>query len=110
MTAFTRALAYALLFAAIMKPALAADRQAGQLCWALGKFDDTVYFAGIEDREDRSASFASLMEISGVEVFEIRCATLPVKDYRALRTRLIREWKEMELEIIDTTFMSDLDY
>jgi hypothetical protein len=110
MTRLIYTFACVLLFAALIRPALAADRETGQLCWAVGKFDDAVYFAGIEGREDRSASFKSLIEISGVEAFPVRCKTLPVADYRDLRARLVRDWKEMELEVIDTTFMSDLDY
>lgn len=111
MTFLARALTPLLLMmTAAAPPAPAADRDTGQLCWAIGKFDQTVYFAGIEGREDRSASFASLIEISGLETFPVRCATLPVADYRRLRRRFIAEWKEAELEVIDTTYMSDLDY
>ena len=110
MTFLALALAPLLLMTAATPPAVAADRDTGQLCWAIGKFDQTVYFAGIERREDRSASFASLIEISGLETFPVRCATLPVADYRRLRRRFIAEWKEAELEVIDTTYMSDLDY
>ena len=105
-----RALAAILLITAAAPPALASDRETGQLCWAIGKHDDTVYFAGIEGREDRSASFASLIEISALETFPARCVTLPVKDYRRLRRQYIREWREAELEVVDTTYMSDLDY
>lgn len=108
-THLVRALACTFLLSAL-DPALAADRETGQLCWAIGKHDQTVYFAGIEEREDRSASFASLIEISGLETFPPRCATLPVADYRELRRQYIAEWKQAELEVIDTTYMSDLDY
>jgi hypothetical protein len=99
-------------FVSIIAPqiARAADVKTGQLCWAVGKLDNTVYFAGIEEREDRSASFASLIEISGIEAFPVKCLTLPLASYRALRDLLVQEWKDAELEIIDTTFLSDLDY
>src|SRR5687768_13797122 len=46
---------------------------AAQMCWSLGKFDNTVYFAEIESREDRRASFASLLEISGIENYGVQC-------------------------------------
>jgi hypothetical protein len=108
MTLLAHALAHLLLVMAPVSPA--ADRDTGQLCWAIGRLDDTVYFAGIEGREDRSESFASLIDISGLETFPARCVTLPVKDYRRLRRQLIAEWKHAELEVIDTTYMSDLDY
>jgi len=90
--------------------ALGSNKISGQLCWTIGKFDNTVYFAGIEGREDRSASFASLIEISGIEAFPVTCAILPVAEYRALRALMVKEWRDAELEVIDTTFLSDLDY
>ena len=110
MTLLAHALTHLLLVTAAVPPALTEDRDTGQLCWAIGRLDDTVYFAGIEGREDRSESFASLIDISGLETFPARCVTLPVKDYRRLRQQLIAEWKQAELEVIDTTYMSDLDY
>ena len=110
MTLLAHALTHLLLVTAPVPPALTADRDTGQLCWAIGRLDDTVYFAGIEGREDRSESFASLIDISGLETFPARCVTLPVKDYRRLRQQLIVEWQQAELEVIDTTYMSDLDY
>ena len=64
----------------VLSPLLAANpARAGsseisaQLCWAIGKYDHTVYFAEIEGREDRQASFASLMEISGLYPQSIEC-------------------------------------
>ena len=39
-------------------PAFAASDQAHiQFCWTIGKFDQTVYYAEAENREDRQASF-----------------------------------------------------
>jgi hypothetical protein len=105
-----RALFCASLFVATMPSAFGATVTSAQLCWAVGKFDNTVYLAGIEGREDRSASFASLVEISGIDAFPVKCSTLPVADYRALRAVLVEEWMDAELEVIDTTFLSDLDY
>jgi len=109
-TRLVRALMALFLVTAAAPPVLASDRDTGQLCWAIGRLDDTVYFAGIEGREDRSASFASLIEISGLETFPPSCLTLPVNDYRSLRQQSIAEWRQAELEVIDTTYMSDLDY
>jgi hypothetical protein len=105
-----RALFCAFLFVATTPSAFGANIASGQLCWAVGKFDSTVYFAGIEGREDRSASFASLIEISAIDAFPVQCATLPIAAYRALRALFVEEWMEAELEVIDTTFLSDLDY
>jgi hypothetical protein len=105
-----RILACTFLLFAATQTARSADTPTGQLCWAVGKFDNTVYFAGIEGREDRSASFASLIEISAIEAFPVKCLTLPLASYRALRAMLVEEWREAELEVIDTTFLSDLDY
>lgn len=104
-----RALAHAFLFTSALQSA-AADGTTGQFCWALGKLDGAVYFAGIEGREDRSASFASLIEISAIEADPPTCETLPTRDYRALRQQLVEQWAMAELEVIDTTFLSDLDY
>lgn len=109
MTQTARILACVFLFGTANQAAHASSTS-GQLCWAIGKLDNTVYFAGIEGREDRSASFASLIEISGIEAFPVKCSTLPLAGYRALRALLVEEWMEAELEVIDTTFLSDLDY
>ncbi len=105
-----RALFCAFLFIATVPSAFGANITSGQLCWAVGTYDNTVYFAGIEGREDRSESFASLIEISAIDTFPVQCSTLPVAAYRALRALLVEEWMEAELEVIDTTFLSDLDY
>jgi hypothetical protein len=105
-----RALFCAFLFVATMPSAFGANTTSGQLCWAVGKLDNTVYFAGIEGRDDRSASFAALIEISAIDAFPAQCATLPVAAYRALRALLVEEWMDAELEVVDTTFLSDLDY
>jgi hypothetical protein len=51
-----------------------------------------------------------LLEISAIDAFPVQCATLPVAAYRALRALLVEEWMDAELEVIDTTFLSDLDY
>jgi hypothetical protein len=81
-----------------------------QLCWAIGKYHHTVYYAEIEGREDRQASFASLMEISGLYPQSIECRIQDLTSHRLARAALTREWRESEFEIVNTTFLSDLDY
>lgn len=39
----------------------------------MGKYDNTVYFAEVEDREDRQASFKELIEISGIDHYAVDC-------------------------------------
>jgi hypothetical protein len=110
MTCTARIFACVVSFCTAAQTAHGAGNASGQLCWAIGRLDNTVYFAGIEGREDRSASFSSLIEISGIESFPVKCSTLPLAGYRALRAPLVEEWMEAELEVIDTTFLSDLDF
>ena len=104
-----RLLLIAILFAPI--PALAAADPAHiQFCWATGKFDHTVYFAEVEDREDRRASFESLLEISGIDHHAVKCNTSDSTSYRLARAAQLKDWLESEFEIVNTTFLSDLDY
>jgi hypothetical protein len=92
-------------------PALADSNVASaQLCWAVGKYDHTVYFAEIEGREDRQASFASLMEISGLDHRSLECRIQDLASHRQARATLMKQWRESEFEIVNTTFLSDLDY
>jgi hypothetical protein len=91
-------------------PARADSNESAQLCWAVGKYDHTVYFAEIEGREDRQASFASLMEISGLYHQSIECRIQDPKSHRLARAALMKQWRESEFEIVNTTFLSDLDY
>ena len=81
-----------------------------QLCWALGKFDHTVYFAETDSREDRQASFVELLEISGVDPHRIECRISDSKSHRSTRAELMKSWSDSEFEIVNTTFLSDLDY
>jgi len=91
-------------------PVLAQSTDTAQLCWAIGKYDHTVYFAEIEGREDRQASFASLMEISGLYPQSVQCRIQDLKSHRLARAVLMKEWRQSEFEIVNTTFLSDLDY
>jgi hypothetical protein len=100
-----------LLIAALSVPNLAfADQDRVQFCWAMGKFDHTVYFAEIENREDRQASFDALLEISGIDHHAVKCSTSDSATHRSARAGLFKNWLESEFEIVNTTFMSDLDY
>jgi hypothetical protein len=101
------------LIAVLLAPisAFADDDQARvQFCWAMGKFDQTVYFAEVENREDRQASFDTLLEISGIDHHTVRCSTSDSEMHRLGRATLVKDWLESELEIVNTTFLSDLDY
>jgi hypothetical protein len=87
-----------------------AENGAAQMCWAVGRYDSTVYFAEIEGREDRSGSFAELLEISGIENTGVRCVQQDIRSHRRFKRQMINDWRNLELEVINTTFMSDLDY
>jgi hypothetical protein len=88
----------------------AAQNGSAQMCWAIGRFDNTVYFAEIEGREDRSGSFAELLEISGIENAGVHCVQQDNRSHRRFKRQMINDWRDLELEVINTTFMSDLDY
>ena len=101
-----------LLTAALLVPnvAFAAAQDHVQFCWAMGKFDHTIYFAEVENREDRQASFDSLLEISGIDHQAVSCTTADMATHRQARAALFKDWRESEFEIVNTTFLSDLDY
>lgn len=101
-----------LLIAALPVPnlAYAADQDRVQFCWAMGKHDHTIYFAEVENREDRQASFDALLEISGIDHDAVNCSTSGSATHRLARAKLMKNWRESEFEIVNTTFLSDLDY
>ena len=101
-----------LLAAALLAPnfAYAAEPDHVQFCWAMGKFDHTIYFAEVENREDRQASFDSLLEISGIDHQAVNCTISDPAAHRRARAALFKDWRESEFEIVNTTFLSDLDY
>jgi hypothetical protein len=101
-----------LLIAALLVPnvASAAAPDHVQFCWAMGKFDHTIYFAEVENREDRQASFDSLLEISGIDHHAVKCTMSDPATHRRASAALFKDWRESEFEIVNTTFMSDLDY
>ena len=101
-----------LLTAALLVPnlAYAADQDRVQFCWAMGKHDHTIYFAEVENREDRQASFDTLLEISGIDHHAVKCSTSDLATHRLARAELFKNWRESEFEIVNTTFLSDLDY
>lgn len=91
------------------------DRSAGdgatfQFCWALGALDKTAYFAEAAGADDRRSSFADLIEVSGIDHHDLQCHTMEMLSYRTFRDGIVAEWKKNGLEIINTTFLSDLDY
>lgn len=81
-----------------------------QFCWTIGKFDHTVYYADVESREDRQASFEALLEISGIDHHAVTCNTSDLKSFSFTRAALVQDWLESEFEVVNTTFLSDLDY
>ncbi|WP_156908474.1 hypothetical protein [Bradyrhizobium murdochi] len=102
-----------ILIAALIAPNLAiADiaQTPVQFCWATGKFDHTIYFAEVGNREDRQASFDTLLEISGIDHHAVKCTTSDIETHRLTRAQLMKGWLESEFEIVNTTFLSDLDY
>ena len=100
-----------LLCAILQAPTLAfAGQNHVQFCWAVGKFDDTVYFAEVENREDRRHSFEQLLDISGIDHYQVQCTISETASHRQVRAQLLKEWLESELQTVDTTFLSDLDY
>ena len=101
-----------LLTAALLAPNLAnaTDQDRVQFCWAMGQHDHTIYFAEVENREDRQASFDALLEISGIDHHAVKCSTSDLATHRLARAELFKNWRESEFEIVNTTFMSDLDY
>ena len=98
-----------LLSASLLAPAYA-EQGVVQFCWCMGKYDNTVYFAEIENREDRQTSFEKLIEISGIDHYSVQCRTSDSASHRLLRPQILKNWLEAELETVNTTFLSDLDY
>ncbi|CAN7143971.1 hypothetical protein LJR220_000008 [Bradyrhizobium sp. LjRoot220] len=100
-----------LIIAISFSPSLArADQNHVQFCWALGTFDNTIYFAEVESREDRQDSFGQLLGISGMDHHLVRCSVSDATSHRLGRAKPMQEWRQSELEIVNTTFLSDLDY
>ena len=102
-----------LMITALLAPGSAfadAEHARVQFCWAMGKFDHTIYYAEIENREDRQASFDELLQISGIDHHAVKCSTSDSTSHRAARAKLFKNWLESEFEIVNTTFLSDLDY
>lgn len=80
-----------------------------QLCWAMGAFDRTAYYAEATEREDRAQSFEALLELTGLDHQRVTCVRNAIAAHAALRTALINVWRRAELDVIDTTFLSDFD-
>lgn len=101
-----------LIVAALLSihPDVANAEGAVQFCWAMGRFDGTVYYAEAENREDRKAHFAEMLHISGIDFDGVNCIDERISSQEPARKRLLRAWRSAELEIVDTTFLSDMDY
>lgn len=100
---------FALLSTFFLGPAHA-EQALVQFCWSMGKYDNTVYFAEVENREDRQKNFEELIEISGIDHYPVQCRTSDSASHRLLRPLTLKNWLESELETVNTTFLSDLDY
>ena len=81
-----------------------------QFCWVVGAYDNTVYYAEVANREDRSQSFASSIDISGIGHAGVYCENLSHSDYPQRREALFKAWQDMGYERANTTFLSDLDF
>ena len=77
-----------------------------QFCWSVGTFDKTVYFAESLQLDSRLASFTEMLDISAIDHTAVECRYLNPDQ----RTKILRVWSEAHLEVINTTFMSDLDF
>ena len=95
-------------FAPVIRLLLTAALLAPNLAYATDQ--DRIYFAEIENREDRQASFDTLLEISGIDHHAVKCSTSDLATHHSARAALFKNWRESEFEIVNTTFLSDLDY
>jgi hypothetical protein len=98
------ALAGLLIALSIVSPATGED--ALQFCWVQGRYDLTIYYAETEGRDDRSEALPSSCASAGSTSMTFHCKTALAARERA---QPFEAWRRRELEIIDTTFMSDLD-
>lgn len=87
-----------------------AEQATVQFCWSLGKHDNTVYYAEVEGGEDRQKSFEELIEISGIDHHPVQCRNLNKASDGHLRAQMFKDWLETELDTVNTSFLSDLDY
>ena len=81
-----------------------------QFCWTLGRFDDALYYAEAENREDRKEHFSELLKISGIEYGAVSCFVEDIASQNPVRKKLLKAWEAAELELVDTTFLSDMDH
>lgn len=105
--------AAALLLSFAATPSLAATTTVPshhQLCWVLGAYDQTVYYAEIADRQDREESFAVQVEYFGIEHTGVQCFEYLATVYETRRAAMFEHWQSKKLEIVNTTSLSDLDY
>lgn len=100
----------ALLCAGILSSGAKAEDITGQFCWAFDRYTHTVYYGDIEGREDRRESFAALLEISGIVHFGAVCPVQRLQQHRITKQRMLEAWRAAEFDVVNTTFLSDLDY
>jgi len=58
----------------------------------------------------KTAGLLSLMAISGIYHRSLECRTQDIKSHRSTLAALTKQWRDSEFEIVNTTFLSDLDY
>jgi hypothetical protein len=68
-----------------------------------------AYFTS-KHRAQRQASFDTLLELSGIDHHPVKCSTADSTTHRLARAELLKNWLQSEFEIVNTTFLSDLDY
>ncbi|MDQ8730560.1 hypothetical protein [Bradyrhizobium sp. LHD-71] len=81
-----------------------------QFCWAVGALDDTVYYAEALERDDRSQNFGELLEVTGIDHNGITCVRSAIAAHPLIKHSILRDWRDAELDVVNTTYMSDLDY
>jgi hypothetical protein len=81
-----------------------------QICWTRGTYDQTMYFAEAEAHFDRQQSFTDLLDLSGIDHGPVACRISDPAEHSSLRARLAKHWTASALSIINTTFLSELDY
>lgn len=99
-----------LLVALMSAPSNGDALKLGQMCWSHGATDNRVYYAENYVQQDRSESFETLMEFTGIYRMPTTCLLAEAGAFEARRDGLFREWAEEGLRPVNTTFLSDLDY
>jgi len=65
----------------------------------------------LADRCEQHSSRARLrIALPGIDHNAVKCSTSDLATHRLARAELFKDWRESEFEIVNTTFLSDLDY